>query len=87
MKILYNQVFDVIKIDQMSDDILNFQINYTFFWHNFVCYLSDVPPFSAVYGIKDHNYFSQAGMKRKFCLYKRDIYRPVQVSSHAGESF
>lgn len=71
MKILlYNQVFDVIKIDQMSNDILNFQINYTFFLHNFVCYLSNVLPFWAVYGIKDPNYFSQAGMKHKFRLYE-----------------
>lgn len=38
MKILlYNQVFDVIKIDQMSDDILNFQINYTLFFCIILC--------------------------------------------------
>lgn len=38
MKILlYKQVFDVIKIDQVSDDIYKFQINYHFFVRHNAC--------------------------------------------------
>lgn len=35
--LLYEQVFDVIKIDQVSDDIYKFQINYHFFVQHNAC--------------------------------------------------
>lgn len=42
--LLYNQVFDVIKIDQISDHILNFQMSTCFVFNfGFVCYCDNMP--------------------------------------------
>lgn len=69
MKILlYKQVFDVIKIDQVSDDIYKFQINYHFFCAaKCVRFPSYPPPLSGIYGIKDANH------KLKNTVYTKDI--------------